>query len=535
MQKQAPTLGRMLVMVGFALSCFGLLLFLWLAFGGPIPLKPKGYQVKVPFGEATQLAVEADVRVSGVPVGKVKTVDPDKESGKSYATLQIEERFAPLAKDVKAILRQKTLLGETYVELTPGNPRRAGTIPEGGLLPAAQVSPTVELDEIFRAFDAPTRRAFQTWMQQQSRSLNGRARDISDILGNLDPVAEDANDLLTTLNAQSDAVSRLVSNTGVVFDAISERRGQLQGLIRNNERVFSTTAQREAELRQLFTVFPTFNREAKQTVERLTRFARDTDPLVTQLRPAAREFSPTFQDLADLAPDLRALLEELDPLITASEKGLPALRRFLQDFRPALGEFDPTLKQLNPILSYIGSNRDELRGFFANVPAATQATSPNGLHYLRTLNPLNPENLAVYPRRLGSNRTNPVMKPRGYLDVGRGGLLSFDTRHCGNGNPTTADQPELSRQLAEVMPNLVGPGETAPAPASPTAPPAPTSDALATNIINFMFSNAGRNIPRPRCAQQGPFTVNEGKISSVGVTTQYPQVREAALSTRAPR
>jgi hypothetical protein len=40
MQKQAPTLGRLLVMVGFALSCFGLLLFLWLAFGGPIPLKP---------------------------------------------------------------------------------------------------------------------------------------------------------------------------------------------------------------------------------------------------------------------------------------------------------------------------------------------------------------------------------------------------------------------------------------------------------------------------------------------------------------
>ena len=36
MQKQAPSLPRILVMAGFALSCFGLLLFLWLAFGGPI-------------------------------------------------------------------------------------------------------------------------------------------------------------------------------------------------------------------------------------------------------------------------------------------------------------------------------------------------------------------------------------------------------------------------------------------------------------------------------------------------------------------
>ena len=43
MQKQAPTLGRLLTMVLFALSCFGLLLFLWLSFGGPVPLKPVSY------------------------------------------------------------------------------------------------------------------------------------------------------------------------------------------------------------------------------------------------------------------------------------------------------------------------------------------------------------------------------------------------------------------------------------------------------------------------------------------------------------
>ena len=79
MQKQAPTLGRLLTMVLFALSCFGLLLFLWLSFGGPIPLKPQGYRVKMAFPEATQLGLEADVRTAGVRVGKVrrKELDPD--------------------------------------------------------------------------------------------------------------------------------------------------------------------------------------------------------------------------------------------------------------------------------------------------------------------------------------------------------------------------------------------------------------------------------------------------------------------------
>ena len=41
MNKQAPSIGRILAMVVFAMSCFGLLLFLWLAFGGPVPLKPR--------------------------------------------------------------------------------------------------------------------------------------------------------------------------------------------------------------------------------------------------------------------------------------------------------------------------------------------------------------------------------------------------------------------------------------------------------------------------------------------------------------
>ena len=44
------------VAVGFALSCFGLVLFLWIAFGGPIPLKPKSYRITAYFPEATQLA-----------------------------------------------------------------------------------------------------------------------------------------------------------------------------------------------------------------------------------------------------------------------------------------------------------------------------------------------------------------------------------------------------------------------------------------------------------------------------------------------
>ena len=49
MGQRAPSTAQIAVAVAFAFSCFGLLLFLWSAFGGPVPFAPKGYRVNVPF------------------------------------------------------------------------------------------------------------------------------------------------------------------------------------------------------------------------------------------------------------------------------------------------------------------------------------------------------------------------------------------------------------------------------------------------------------------------------------------------------
>ena len=72
MVKQAPTFGRLMAMIVFALSCVAIVLYLWLTFGGPVPLRPESYRFEAKVREAATLPVEADVRVAGVSVGKVK-------------------------------------------------------------------------------------------------------------------------------------------------------------------------------------------------------------------------------------------------------------------------------------------------------------------------------------------------------------------------------------------------------------------------------------------------------------------------------
>ena len=448
MRKQAPTFGRLMVLLVFALSCFAMLLYLWFAFGGPIPLASKGYRITVPFDEAGQLSVEADVRISGVPVGKVKSIEFDRDHGVTDAVVQLDRGHAPLPADTRAILRQKTLLGETYIEITPGTPGGA-TIPEGGRLKPGAVGTSVELDEIFRALDARTRKDLSSWLQRQSQAVEGRGRDISDALGNLAPTAEDGTDLLTILNAQSGAVSRLVANIGAVSQALGERGGQLQSLVNSADRVFATTARRDAELEQVFRILPVFEQETTATLRALTAFARNADPLVTDLRPVARELAPTLQATQRLAPDLRRLFEALGPLIDASKDGLPAVSAVLGEVEPLLGQLDPWLREVNPALTGLGLFKNELNAFFANVVAVSQAVNvPDGnterrLHYLRGGPAINPGALAPYPIRIGSNRSNPYPYPGAAFSVPNQRV--FEPRGCGRGDPalTTDAYPAL--------------------------------------------------------------------------------------------
>src|SRR2546425_8379296 len=234
MQKTAPTRARLALMVIFALSCFAILTYLWKSFGGPTPLAPKAYVLHADFPEATQLATTAQVRISGVPVGRVTATS--LSGNRTRTTMEIARRYSPLPRDTVAILRQKTLLGETYVELSPGRPQ-SGRIPDGGSIPRAQVQPTTEIDEVTRTFDPRTRRDAQRILGSLAVAVGTRGEQINGSLGNLAPFSGDTNQLLQILDSQHDAVRKLVGDTGVVFDALGRQNGQLSGLIRSGDRV----------------------------------------------------------------------------------------------------------------------------------------------------------------------------------------------------------------------------------------------------------------------------------------------------------
>jgi len=547
MQKQAPSIGRILVAVGFTLSCFALLLFLWVTFGGPIPLKPESYRITADFPEAITLAKEADVRIGGVSVGKVKDLSlaPDSECQKdpttcntTRATIEIDPQYAPISSDARAILRSKTLLGETYVELTsgsrvePGQPdntnatAQSGTIdvgqisggdapqpiPEGGHLAQTQVQDQTQIDEIFQGFDQQTREAFQSWMQNSALAVNGRGLDLNDAFGNLGPFASDASDVLGTLRSQEQSLRTLVHDTGDVFAALTDHDQALAGAVVGANRTFGALASQSRALSDTFKIFPTFENESRLTLNRLKPFAEDARPVFHDLRPVARNLSPTLHDVRRLAPHARKLFKNFDPLIKASATGLPSLQGFVRELRPVMDGLDPFLANFNPLLRWLDYQAPVVTDFLANPSSSTadflpfQAGQSAPLHLSRQMTIFTSESLAVYKNRIATNRGNGYLQPfaiGGFYPSTQAEIFpSHDCNNTFGGQPVThspassppqeeSGQFPFSSTVNPTSPDQVGPNFPGGTPASP----GPSAYAACTIAPNFPSIFGGGSVP----------------------------------------
>ncbi len=446
MQKRAPTLGNIFVIILFALSCFGLLMFLWESFGGPLPLKPKGYRMTIAFPRVLALAEESDVRISGVDIGHVISVKKGIE-GSTIATIEVGSKYAPIRRNMHAIIRQKTLLGETYIQLIPEG-RTGPYLADNGRLPAGQVEREVTLDDILSAFDPKTRADFKIWQQAVAEGINGKGEQINAAFARLEPFVEHANKLVSILDTQEGAVRALVHNTGVVFNALASRDHQLEGLIVNGEHTFKAASQASEAFADAFRVLPGFERNSRKALKELDRFAEDASPFLEEFQTPERKLSALVTAAKPFAPEFDRFVTALGPLTKAAKTGLPDLSKSLKLTEPVLENLRPVLHNLDPFLQYAGTYVNELQAFFANLVSATSFQESNSdypagaegqegpkQHLLTAESVLNPGSLSLYATKLGTNRSNAYPLPNMYSSLASG-LSEFSTAGCASQAPS---------------------------------------------------------------------------------------------------
>jgi virulence factor Mce-like protein len=411
------------------------MVFVWTQFGGTIPFAPAGYEIHAVFPETGQLVAGADVRISGVNVGRVTNVQP--EGVNSMVTMDLKQQYAPVPADARAVLRLKTLLGEGYIQLSTGN-RSGGMLPDGGTIPRNHVQPTVSLDQALNSFDSSTQRALQQFLNGSYDALAGRGQDLNFAIGNLDPTLTTLSAVVGELNAQQGNVQSLISNLGTVMTTLGSRSSDVQSLVTTGDQVFSATAGRDAALTQTVDRLPAFMSELRTTLTTLNGTLGFAKPDLASIKAGAPLVRPALSELVALSGPALSLLDKAPHLIDLTNKALPEISRFTVAFNGVLSPILSAARQIVPIINYVAQYPQEITAAFGNLAADLNATAPasNGTtKYLRAALTLNNEGLLGQTQRPSTNRHNPYVSPGELANVARGGLESSDCNNIRNTTP----------------------------------------------------------------------------------------------------
>ena len=159
-----------------------------------------GYQVRAIFDNAAYAVPGEEVRVAGVRVGQIDSLDV-AYGNKAAVTFTIDSPgFAPFHKDAHCTIRPQSLIGEKYVECTPGSTSSpeiktiAAGQPGAGkhLLPLAQTSSPVDIDLIGDINRLPYRQRLALVINEFGTALAGRGEDLNRAIHRANPALRSA-------------------------------------------------------------------------------------------------------------------------------------------------------------------------------------------------------------------------------------------------------------------------------------------------------------------------------------------------------
>jgi phospholipid/cholesterol/gamma-HCH transport system substrate-binding protein len=339
-----------LVLLSFIVLSAGVFTLLLNLSGGTSLAAKYNFEAVVP--DVVQLAQGATVREAGVNVGTVSGISNRGDS--AVIGISLNKNYAPIYKDGTVRVATKTLVGENYIDLNPGE-ALAGAVPANGTLPISQAQDAVQLDQILSTFtpsvQAKMRRllaGFGGGLSNSGPQLNQTIDALSGTLNNAAPVAQ-------ALSDQSQQLATFATNLGDVLDALGQRSTQIQQFVTAGTRTAVTIAARDRALRaDLKALPPTISTVARVT-RHLAAVGTTADPVLDNLGDALGDLTPALKDLpAAGAATVSALnrLKDVTPvasrLATALKQTAPSVTQVVAPLASFTNQLDPTVRYLQP-------------------------------------------------------------------------------------------------------------------------------------------------------------------------------------------
>jgi len=387
---------RAVVVIGFIAACALFFSYLWTNMGGTIPgVSSKGYRVSVQLPDADNLVFDSDVMVAGVRVGKVRELETGDDG--AHVVMQLDDdAVVPLHQGATVRVRSKSLIEETYLEITDGT---GAQLPDDSELPASAVQPSVQLDQVLRSLDKPTRAALRDSLRSLGEGTAMTRDDIARTMAGLGVLGAQGHDVLDALAAQSTDLRAMVRQSQQLVSALDTGRGQIVSLVDGAQRLTRATADSRRSLAATMTRLPTLMTNASDASGSLNRLSTSLAPVARDVRAAAAPLNDSLVRLPAVTRDLRGLMPALDRTLTKAPATLtevPGAAADLQAFVPTL-RMD--LADVNPTLAFLKPYGPDLAAFFSTWDAMLAHSDVNG-HYLRIMPILNEQSAKLMPLML---------------------------------------------------------------------------------------------------------------------------------------
>jgi phospholipid/cholesterol/gamma-HCH transport system substrate-binding protein len=286
-----------------------------------LPLIGGGDTYYASFSEAGGIKPNDEVRIAGVRVGKVKSVEL---AGDHVRVQFLIDNGTQFGTDTRADIKVKTLLGAMFLSLVP---KGGGQLKEGTTIP---VSRTKSPYDVVQAFSGLASRADKIDVTRLRQSLNTLAA-------------------LTT-NTPEEFKGTLIG-LSALSENIAKRDSQLNTLLKNTHTVSAILANRDDDIVGLMKDSDTLLRALVARREAVHRLLVSTSTLSTQLTGLVR----------DSRADLKPALSNLDGVVqlllknqSNLDESLRLMAPFYRVFANTLGNgpwFDTWIANLPPVPS----------------------------------------------------------------------------------------------------------------------------------------------------------------------------------------
>lgn len=269
-----------------------------------LPLIGGGDTYYATFQDSSGLQTGNEVRIAGVRVGKVTSIDLKDGFVRVGFKIKTNSRFGT---QTGADIKVKTLLGAMYLALVPAGP---GQLPEGSTIPVGR---TESAYNVVQAFTGLANRAGAINLPQLRKSLNTLA----------DATATTPVSFRNALQG----VSRLSEN-------VARRDQQINTLLRNLKKVSAIAANRDADVISLMKDSDVLMQALVARRDAIHRLLVSTGALSQQLTALVS------QSRADLKPALSNLSGVVDVLLKNQsnlDQSLRLLEPFYRVFASTLG------------------------------------------------------------------------------------------------------------------------------------------------------------------------------------------------------